>query len=133
MAHAFTVTTLIDTTNFAKLHVYINGDSGDATEINTSDTDVVFDASELTGDFHAARILSIEGALDGFSVLLSFDGSTPFPAVLLPKDTDFCFNGQKNLPYNNASTPNGDIVMETNGLASSANNGWFTISVRKAD
>jgi hypothetical protein len=132
MAHAITVTTLMDTSNMAKLHVYIDGDSSDSSEITTADTDVIFDASALKGANNAGRILEIRGALDGFNVQLDYDGNTPFPAVVLPADSDFRFK-LGDIPGNQASTPNGDIVMSTLGLASSNAEGWFTILVRKAD
>jgi hypothetical protein len=124
MAHVITTQKIIDGRKVTVLKVNIKGDSGTGSELSNA---VIFDASAyLTGSTYN-KLMEIEYCLNGFSAELFWDATTDVPLMSLEKDkayeADFWDIG--GLVNNGTTGRTGDILITTNGLASSTKDGYI--------
>jgi hypothetical protein len=132
MAHAVTTQTLIDGSRNTIIKVNIKGDGITAAELTNY---VIFDASAYVTASTSNKLCRIQYCLNGFSAELHWDATTDVPLISLasdhPQDHNF-FNdymGFAGLVNNAGDGVTGDILITTNGLASSTNDGFIVFYI----
>jgi hypothetical protein len=136
MAHTVTTQTFVDGSRETIIKVNIKGDSLTATELVKS---VIFDASSYTTASTENKLYRIQYCLNGFDAELFWDASTDIPLISLtadhPHEHEF-FNGGEGfggIPNNSTSGKTGDILITTNGLASSTKDGFIIFYIKERE
>ena len=129
MANTVTIRTLIDGPRQSVLHVYLKSDgmSGDIVD------QVVVDISALNSRAVKTTLEEVWYNLVGFDALLEFDSPTDTTAWKLSSGTDNhqdfrSFGGIKD---SNESTSTGDVLITTNGMTTTSDEGTIILKVRK--
>lgn len=132
MANTVDISKLVDTADFAVIHVYLASD-GVAGEL--TDT-VIVDASALAGANNVKNIIYIDACLVGFSARIEADGTTDAGAIVLPADIPVTFDFSKNnFSVTSLSTlvgATGDLTITTNGFTAAGDQGFIIIKVKKS-
>lgn len=127
MAHTITTQVLESGNKFVVTKYTIAGDAKDGSELTNA---VLFDASAY-GSKIDNKIYDISYDLNGFSAQLLWDATSKVPAMALAKDhpetTDFINVG--GLINNAGSGKTGDILITTNGLASTSGVGYILLRI----
>ncbi len=125
MANTITKHTLVDGQRNLVVNVHVIGDgSGDETDTQLLDISAFVNAPALV------KLKKATWALNAFEITLAWDGSTDIDFLSMSGEgyIDFTKAGGMN---NNASTPTGDIMINTLGLGASEN-GWFVLELQKS-
>ena len=123
MAHTLTTQVLERGSKFTVIKVNIKGDSKDANELSKA---VLFDASAYSSTKVNDKLMDIKYTLNGFSAELFWDAATDVPLISLAKDyphEECYFEVEGGLKNNAGAGITGDILISSNGLASTDNDG----------
>ena len=131
MAHAVTTQVLVDGSRNTIIKVNIKGD-GASGELTNS---VIFDASAYTTASTDNKLMRIAFCLNNFSAELFWDGTANVALVNLEKDIseDVCYKKFGGIINNAAAGRTGDILITTNGLNASANEGYIVFYMKQRE
>ena len=131
MAHTITTQVLEDGNRNTCIKVNIKGD-GASGELSKA---IIFDASAYKTGSADNKLMDIDFCLNGFSAELFWDASTDVPLISLDQDIseDMHYHHCGGLINNGGTGRTGDILITTNGLGASTNDGYivFHIDQRK--
>lgn len=136
MAHTVTSQVLVDGSKITIVKINIKGQAATATELVKY---AIFDASAYRTGSLENKLYRIQYCLNGFSAELFWNAATDIPLMSIaadhPTNHEF-FNGEEGfggLPNNAASGKTGDILITTNGLASSTKDGFIILYVKERE
>jgi hypothetical protein len=126
MAHTITTQNIIDGRKVTVLKINIKGDSGVAAELTKA---IIFDASSYVTASTHNKLMQIEYCLNGFSAELFWNASADVPLMSLEKDKAYEaeFWDVGGIVNNGSTGRTGDILITTNGLISSAKDGYILL------
>lgn len=130
MAHTITTQVLEDGTRNTCIKVNIKGDNLTVTELVDV---VIFDASAYKTASIENKLMFIQFCLNGFSAELFWDATANVPLINLEQDIseEMDYKHCGGLINNAAAGKTGDILITTNGLASSVKDGYIVFHIKE--
>ncbi len=127
MAHTITTQVIEQGPKFTVVKYTIKGDAKDASELAKA---TLFDASAYS-DNVADKVFNVEYCLNGFSAELFWKATTDVALISLAKSYPYhmCFIELGGLKNNGGTAVNGDILISTTGLASTAYDGHIILRI----
>jgi hypothetical protein len=129
MAHTVSTQVLLDNQRQAIIKITIKGDGASA-DLSKA---VIYDASAYASAAISDSLMDITYCLNGFSGELFWGATADVAMMSLAKDHPHneCFFQEGGLVNNGGAGVTGDILLNTNGLAATANDGYIILRVKK--